>query len=120
MNIEQFSYGPKGNTGLTYEQTAAVSTLLPESKIIELYNIGERTRKPIKDIQLHQNLMGEPVISVTYAGPTHDKQGRATTYNHTFLISLKPLTQELSTLLQRRVQELNGSLEPIKLVFKIS
>lgn len=112
MKIEQFRYGPKPNSGLHYEQTNGVSTLLPEDKIIELYNLGKDTHKPIEIMQLHQTYFGPPVISISFVEPTTDDMGRETTQNHTFLISLKDITNELLSALRPHFR--NG-LEPLEI-----
>ena len=95
MRIEQFRYN-----GANYEQTKGVSALLPEDKIIELYNLGKETRKPTEIVQLHQTYFGAPVISITFAQPAKDDNGRDTTQNHTFLISLKEVTKQLLYILR--------------------
>jgi hypothetical protein len=116
LRVEQFYYGPKPNSGLQYEQTSGVSTLLPEDKIIELYNIGDQTRKPIEVVQLHQTYFGPPIISVTFAEPTVDDTGRNTMRNRTFLISLKEITNELlHTLRPLSNLPLEQKLEPLEI-----
>lgn len=109
MKIEQFRHD-----GANYEQTDGVSALLPEDKIIELYNLNRETRKPIEIVQLHQTYYSAPVISITTVQPTttKDDTGRETTQTHTFLISLKELTSELVSALR---PFFHGKMEPLEI-----
>jgi hypothetical protein len=111
LKIQQLQYAPTGS----YEQTDGVSALLPEDKLIELYNIGNQTRKPMEVVQLHQTLYGAPIITVTYAAPTTDDKGRETTFNRTFLISLKDITNELVEALRSYFHVDLENLEPLEL-----
>ena len=94
MKIEQFWHN-----GANYQQTPNVSNLLPEDKIIELYNWARDTRKPIETVQLHQTYFGPPVISITAVTPS-EIEGRQTTTSRTFLVSLKDVTGELVSALR--------------------
>lgn len=111
LKIHQLQYAPTGS----YQQTDGVSTLLPEDKLIELYNIGNQTRKPMEVVQLHQTLYGAPIISVTYAAPTTDDKGRETTFNRTFLISLKDVTAMLVAALRPYFHVEPEKLEPLEI-----
>lgn len=110
MKIEQFRYN-----GANYEQTDGVSTLLPEDKIIELYNLGKETRKPIEIVQLHQTYFGPPIISISFIEPTLDNNGRQTIENQTFLISLKEITNELLSTLRLHIHNNAEKLEPLEI-----
>jgi hypothetical protein len=113
MKIEQFRYGPKDNSSMQFEETKGASALLPEDKIIELYNL----HKPTENIQLHQPYCGPPVISISYVEATMDDKGRETTQNRTFLISLRDITNELLVLLRDYVH--TEKVEPLNLEFSI-
>lgn len=115
MSIEQFRYGPKTHIGLQFEQTDGVSQLLPEDKIIELYNIGGQTRKPLEIVRLHQTYFGPPVITVTFVQPAMDDNGRDTVTNRTFLISLQDITNMLLTALRPFGQKETEKLEPLEI-----
>jgi hypothetical protein len=98
---------------MQFEETKGASALLPEDKIIELYNL----HKPTENIQLHQPYCGSPVISITYVEAVMDDKGRETTQNRTFLISLRDLTNDLVPLLRTHVYD--EKVEPLKLEFTI-
>jgi hypothetical protein len=104
----------RSDDGTGFRKTNGVSKLLPEYKIIELYNIGNNTRKPITETHLHQPSFGAPVISITYAAPTFDSKGRETTMNHTFLISLRDITVELEKTLIPFFED-KGEVKPLEL-----
>jgi hypothetical protein len=112
LKIHQLQYAPTGS----YQQTDGVSALLPEDKLIELYNLGNQTRKPMEVVQLHQTLYGAPIITVTYAAPTiDDGTGRETTFNRTFLISLKDVTAMLVEALRPYFHVEPEKLEPLEI-----
>lgn len=111
MKVERL----RSSDGAGFQQTSGVSSLLPESKILELYNIGANTRKPRVETHLHQLGYGSPVISITFAAPAFDSEGRNTTMNSTFLVSLMEVTQHLERALTPFYRDVAETLEPIEI-----
>lgn len=113
MKIEQFRYGPKHNRGLYFEQTDGVSTLLPETEIARLYNFGNRATKELRHVEILKIGNNPEIMAITFAGPTADDHGRATTFNHTFLVSVAELAPLLVKALEQFVHDVDR-LEPLK------
>ena len=113
MKVEQIRYD--SNSKPLQSQTSGVSTMLPEDKIVDLYTLGRHTRKPLETVQLHQTVYGAPIISLTFASPANDGKGRDSSYNRTFLVSLKDVTASLLEALRPFSQDKIGRLEPLRI-----
>ena len=116
MQVHKIYYGPDPDK-IGLHTSDGIRNLVSDDTVSALYTKRGSLHRTLVSSEIHETKYG-PVLSLTQIDPCQSSDKRACTCNHTLLISLSSIVEQLAPFLNFSYNSNGDKLQPLHLTLK--